>query len=431
MSAHGDRHPIDALVARLLRREAGAIVSTLTRILGAHHVELAEDVAQDAMVKALEHWPYTGVPDRPAHWLVQAAKHRAIDLLRRRALFEEKIARAIAEMEPIAESSEGPTDAPDDVLGMLFMCCHPSLAREARVVLALKSVAGLGVPEIARAFLADEAAIAQRIVRAKRQIREEGIVFEWPRGAQLLARVGPVLEVLYLWFNEGYGAHEGDALVRAELCEEAIRLAVRVAAHPETGSPSCHALVALMLFQAARLPARVDGEGNLLLLRDQNRSQWDARLVHLGLRHLERASAGDALSAYHYEAAIAACHATAPSYRETDWAQIVELYDRLHAIKPSPVVALHRAIASSRLAGPRAGIEAIEAIAGDPALARYPLLPAILAELHTEAGERDRALPLYRRALEGPCSKPQRRFLEMRLMRVSTDRDPYPEGEPG
>lgn len=414
------RDHVDGLVGHLFRHQAGAMVSTLTRILGSRNLDLAEDVVQDALVKAIECWPYAGIPDRPALWLVAAAKNRAIDLLRRQVTSRAKMDQILAELRPVedvagAEAAALSRGVVDDVLGMLFMCCHLSIPREARVALALRAVAGLSVAEIARAFLAQESTIAQRIVRAKRHIREQDVVVEVPHSGELVGRLDSVLEVLYLWFNEGYGAHEGTELVRTDLCDEAIRLARLLANHPATDRPTCHALLALMLLQAARFPTRIDGEGNLLLLRDQDRPQWDQRLVDLGLRHLERCAEGQEVGAYHLEAGIAACHATARSYEETDWWQIIDLYDHLYRVNPSPVVALNRAVARSRLLGPGVGIEEIEPIRNAQGLARYHLLPAVLAELWAEAGNPAEAARLYRQALGQPSSEPERRFLVKRL----------------
>jgi len=422
-----DRKRMDRLVEHLFRHQAGALVSTLTRILGPQNLDLAEDVVQDALVKALQHWPYSGIPERPSAWLVHAAKNRAIDLLRRRAAFaakEEQLLREWTPSEDVSQTAVLPGGVVDDVLSMLFMCCHPSIPREGRVALALKTVAGLSAGEIARAFLAEESTIAQRIVRAKRQIRDQAIVFGVPPDAELPGRLDSVLEVLYLWFNEGYGAHKGNELVRADLCEEAVRLCWLLAEYPATTLPKCHALLALMLLHAARFPTRVDGEGNLLLLRDQERSQWDQRLIHLGLRYLGRGAEGAEVTPYHLEAGIAACHAVAESYAATDWERILELYDQLYRLNASPVVALNRAVALSRLHGALAAIQEIERIQDDPALTRSHLMPAVLAELWAEAGEPRRAASFYRQALGHPCSEPERRFLSKKLAALADRRTP-------
>lgn len=386
------------------------MLATLTRIFGPRRLDLAEEVVEDALVKALELWPFQGIPENPSAWLIQVAKHRALDAIRREASLAEKL--------PDLTRAFPPEDAAhfaDDELTMMFLCCHPALARETRIALTLKSVAGFSVREIARAFLAEEAAIAQRLVRGKRQIRDREIQFEMPIGAELLARLDSVLEVLYLFFNEGYSAHEGESLLRQDLCEEAIRLARLVAGHPTTDVPRTHALLALLLLQASRLPARVSAEGELFLMRDQDRSLWDRRLIAKGLAHLDRSATGDELSSYHLQAGIASHHAIAASYAETDWQEIGELYEQLYAMDPSPVIALNRAIALSRWKGPEAGIAALSEIERHPALAHYHLLPATLGELWSELGDTERAAAYYRAALERPCTGPERRLLQKKL----------------
>jgi RNA polymerase sigma-70 factor (ECF subfamily) len=300
---------------------------------------------------------------------------------------------------------------------MMFMCCHPALPPPARVALTLKTVGGFSVDEIAAAFLAEPETIAQRLVRAKRQIREQAISIEIPPEGEIGARLDSVLEVLYLLFNEGYSAHGGPNLTRAELCGEAIRLGEILGANSATDLPAVHALLALMLLQASRLPARVDETGDLLLLAEQDRSAWDRALIARGLGHLERAASGDRITAYHVEAAIAATHAVADDEASTDWVGIVRHYDDLLELKPSPVVELNRAIALAKAEGTAAGIEALERIEGDAALARYYLLPAALGRLWLEAGEPERAARYYEEALTRPTSAPERRFLERQLAR--------------
>jgi RNA polymerase sigma-70 factor, ECF subfamily len=408
------------------QRASSQIVATLTRILGAHHLALAEEAAQDALVKALQLWPHEGVPDHPTAWLIQVAKNRALDRLRREQRSEPlddivaaRLTHAVApDLPPLRHEAALPED---DELSMMFLACHPTLSREARVALTLKVVCGFGVGEIARAFMSTDDAIAQRLVRAKRQLRDADVAFELT-AADYPARLDSVLDVLYLLFNEGYAAHRGDDLVRAELCQEALRLGeLLAAAGPKicaAGAPAVHALLALLYLQAARLPARVgdDDQGQTLLrLAEQDRTRWDQAAIVRGLQHLDVASAGDALTVYHLEAGIAACHAVAARYDDTDWANIVDLYDALIAIKPTPIVALNRAIAVSRLRGPRAGLAAVEAIAGDPLLARYYLLHATIGDLALECGDRERAADSFTAALACECSEPERRFLERRV----------------
>ncbi len=408
------------------------MIATLTRIFGPRHIDLAEEVVQEALVKALQQWPYRGVPENPLAWLIQVAKNRALDLLRREASLREKseeIIRAFAAQEEFANrrieterSGESFPEAPgrfDDTLGMIFMACHPAIPREGRVALTLKTVGGFGVSEIARAFLAKEPTVAQRLVRAKRLIRDEGVTFDLPGEAEMSARLDSVLEVLYLLFNEGYTAHAGENLVRADLAQEAIRLCSLLVRHRATDQPKCHALLALMMFQAARLTTRVDEGGELALLAEQDRSRWDRRMIYLAYKHLDHSAEGDEFTEYHLQAAIAACHAAASSYDMTDWAEIVRLYDLLVALNPSPVVALNRAVAVAKWKGPDAGIRAIEEIIRHPALQHYYLLPATLGELWREMGDARKAADFYRQALKHPCSEPERRFLSKRLEAAS------------
>jgi len=418
-------HALPELLDHLFRHQAGQMIATLTRIFGPLHIDLAEEVVQEALVKALQQWPYRGVPENPRAWLIQVAKNRALDLLRRETSLREKseeIVRAFAAQEEFAnrriETERGGESLPelfDDTLGMIFMACHPAIPREGRVALTLKTVGGFGVREIARAFLAKEPTIAQRLVRAKRLIRDEGVAFDLPSAAEMSARLDSVLEVIYLLFNEGYTAHAGENLVRADLAQEAIRLCSLVIRHPATNQPKCHALLALMMFQAARLSARMGEGGEISLLSEQDRSLWDRRMIYLAYKHLDHSAEGDEFTEYHLQAAIAACHAAASSYDLTDWAEIVRLYDLLVELNPSPVVALNRAVAVAKWKGPEAGIRAVEEISRHPAMQHYYLLPATLGELWSEMGDARKAADFYRQALNHPCSEPERRFLSKRL----------------
>ena len=404
------------LVDHLFRTRSGQMVAWLTRIFGPAHLELAEEVVQDALVKALMQWPYSGVPDNPGGWLFRVARNGALDVLRRHAAFQARSHEVAAELLRLSDTGASPGAAiEDDELRMVFMCCHPLLPRDARVALSLKTVGGFGVQEIARAFLAADATIAQRLVRAKRQLRDQRIGLDLPRGAGLAERLESVLEVIYLLFNEGYSAHAGDDLIRLDVCREALRLGRLVAASPIVSAPAAHALVALMAFQAARLPARVDSAGEMVLLEDQDRALWDRGLVGLGFAHLERSAEGPEMSAYHLQAAIAAVHAGARRPEDTNWPEILTLYDDLIAMNPSPVIALNRAVALSRVAGASAGREAIAALETDPALAHYYLLPSVKGRLLGELGDYAGAAAAYQRALEHPCSDPERRFLLRKL----------------
>jgi RNA polymerase sigma-70 factor (ECF subfamily) len=396
------------LVDHLFRREAGRMVAGLTRIFGPAHLGLAEDVVQEALLQALRIWPFRGVPDNPTGWLIQVAKNRALDALRRNASLAAKgediraWAAALTGPEPETEM--------DDQLRLIFICCQSAVTPEARVALTLKTVGGFGVPEIARAFLAKEATVAQRLVRAKHRLQQVKPPFELPR--DLPAALDSVLEVLYAMFNEGYSTHRGEELVRRDICLEAIRLARLVAGHPALDTPKAHALAALLHLQGARLASRVDAEGNLLLLSEQDRSAWDRGMIAAGFRHLDRSARGDELSVYHLEAGIAAAH----NAGETDWPEILRLYDLLLAAKPSPVVALNRAVALAMVEGPEAGLAALAPIRLDD----YYLLPATEGELHARAGHPHEAAEAFYRALEMTCPEPVRRRLAERMRELAT-----------
>jgi RNA polymerase sigma-70 factor (ECF subfamily) len=412
--------PQDAqlLVAHLFRHQSGRIVAGLTRVLGSRYVDLAEDVVQDALVKALQQWPFKGIPENPAGWLTLVAKNRAMDLLRRDSSLQLKVAeleRTLAQSSSVANS---PSEVEvDDQLALMLMCSHPALAIEYQVALTLKLACGFSTAEIARAFLTPEAAIAQRLVRAKRQIREQGIVID-PVNTELRPeRLSSVLRVIYLLFNEGYGATRGDELVRVDLCAEAIRLCTLVQRYG-LRLPEVHALMALMLFQAVRLPARIRDDGRLAILAKQDRSMWDRRLIAGGLRHLAWSAAGNTLTVYHLQAEIAAIHATAKNDADTDWAKIAGLYEQLFQLEPTPIVALNRAIAKSHREGPLAGLRALEEIEPDPALRDYHLFPAVGAELYKQLGDFQRAADAYRAALACQCTEPERRFLQSQLQLI-------------
>lgn len=391
------------------------MLATLTRILGSRHLALAEEVVQDALIAALQQWPFSGAPANPSAWLVQVAKNRALDRLRRDRTFGGKERDVAAAFESRVAHIDPGRPFEDDELCMIFMACSPEIPRESRVALTLKTVGGCSVPEIAQAFLAQEPAIAQRLVRVKRFIREHDIPLELPAASEMPARLESVLEVLYLMFNEGYAAHSGDSLVRHDLVNEAIRLTRMLTQHAATALPRTHALLALMLLQAARIPARADEHGDLFVLEEQDRGAWSREMIADGLRQLDASARGNEVTAYHLQAGIAAAHAVAPTYAETDWNEIVSLYDALLDVEPSPVVALNRAIALSRAEGADAGLRALEALRDDPTLSRYALYHATLGELSRDTGDMRAAEAHYRAALALPCSGPGRRFLERKL----------------
>ena len=384
------------------RIESARLIAGLARMV--RDVGLAEDLAQDALVAALERWPESGVPDKPGAWLMATAKRRAIDRFRRGKLAERKHQELGREIEAQREMAVPDLDAAidddigDDLLRLMFTTCHPVLSTEARVALTLRLLGGLTTAEIARAFLVPEATVAQRIVRAKRTLAEAGVPFEVPRGPERASRLSSVLEVIYLIFNEGYSATAGDDWVRPALCEDALRLG-RILARLAPEEPEVHGLVALMEIQASRLRARVGPAGEPVLLLDQDRGRWDHVLVRRGLEALECAqSLGGELGPYALQAAIAASHARARTGAETDWARIAGLYEALGRLTPSPVVELNRAVAVAMANGPRAGLELVDRLASEPALERYHLLPSVRGDLLFKLGRLDEARTEFQRA---------------------------------
>lgn len=418
MSAPPAQSPeIPGLTEHLFRRESGKLVSTLTGIFGIHRLQLAEDVVQEAMVRALQTWPYYGVPENPAAWLMRTAKNRALDLLRREKLFLEKQPEIVATLEALPEDTDTPRfddEIRDNRLRLIFACCHPLIPQEDQTVLALKTLCGFSIGEISSAFLASEAAIAKRLTRAKQKIQDQGIPFEIPAGEELAPRLDGVLQVIYLLFNEGYKASSGESVVREELCREAIRLASLLVAHPAANSPRTHALLALMLLDASRIPARQDGEGNILRLKDQDRSTWDWGLISAGLTHLTKAAEGTDLSEYHLQAGIAACHCTAADYPSTDWKRILAHYDCWVEISESPVVALNRAVAVANVHGARAGMEAIKAIARPEQLETYYLFHAVIGDFEERLDRKQEAAARFSKAIELTGVAAERSFLEER-----------------
>jgi predicted RNA polymerase sigma factor len=408
------RRTIDAV----WRIEAPRLIAGLTRMV--RDVGLAEDLAQDALVVALEKWPQSGVPDNPGAWLMATAKHRAIDLFRRGETLQAKQEQIARELEldltdgvsadPTADAAAA-AQAGEDLLGLIFMCCHPVLVLEARVALTLRLLGGLTSDEIARAFLTPRATVQQRIVRAKKSLSAARVPFEVPAGEELAERLPAVLGVIYLVFNEGYSATAGADWTRPELCEDALRLG-RMLAELMPRESEVHGLAALMELQASRLRARRGPDGRPVLLDDQDRSRWDLLLIGRGLRALDRAEqlAGGALGPYALQAAIAACHARARTPADTDWERIVALYDALAALTGSPVVELNRAVAVAMAFGPAAGLELVDALADERALAGYHLLPAVRADLLERLGRRDEAYAELTRAA-GMTDNEQERLL--------------------
>jgi RNA polymerase sigma factor (sigma-70 family) len=405
------RRTIDAV----WRIESAKIVGALTRMV--RDLGLAEELAQDALVAALEQWPQTGVPDKPGAWLTATAKHRAIDHLRRHAMSQrkhEELAREIDEgrTDAAVEIEAGlDDDVGDDLLRLMFISCHPVLSTDSRVALTLRVVGGLTTEEIARAFVSSEATIAQRIVRAKRTLADKRVAFEVPRGPERAERLSSVLEAIYLIFNEGYAATAGDDWMRPALCEDALRLG-RILAELMPDEPEVHGLVALMEIQASRSRARIGPSGEPVLLFDQDRSRWDRLLIHRGLTALARAErTGATRGPYTLQAAIAACHARAATPNATDWLRIAELYDELATMSPSPVVELNRAVAVGMAYGPAAGLELVDALVADGSLAQYHLLPAVRADLLQKLERYDEARSELERAASLTRNERERELL--------------------
>ena len=405
------------------RIESARLIAGLARMVG--DVGTAEDLAQDALVVALERWPQTGVPDNPGAWLMSTAKRRAIDTLRRGKMLDRKHEQIAHEIDGGVRSEEDEIVAAiddfvgDDLLRLIFTCCHPLLATEARIALTLRLLGGLTTEEIARAFLVPVPTVAQRIVRAKRTLAEAKVPFEVPRGDEFTERLGSVLAVIYLVFNEGYSATAGDDWVRPTLCEEALRLG-RILVGLVPGEPEAHGLVALMEIQASRLRARVGPRGEPILLLDQDRARWDQLLIRRGLAALQRAQAlGGTLGPYALQAAIAACHAQARTAADTDWVRISALYDALTQLAPSPVVELNRAVALSMAFGPAAGLEVVDALAEEPSLKGYHLLPSVRGDLLAKLGRNDEARAEFERAASLTRNAPERELLLERARAVS------------
>jgi RNA polymerase sigma factor (sigma-70 family) len=409
------------LVENFFRHETGRLHGALLRLVGVHNLALAEDVAQEAMLRALRTWSMGGVPPNPSAWITQVAMNLAKDALRRQRMTATKEPAIITHHEQMTATPaiawETAHEIRDDALRLMFVCCHPSVAPDAQVVLALKVLCGFSTAEIARAFLSSESAIEKQLTRTKQRIHEAGIGFEIPEGDDLAQRLDGVLSALYLLFNEGYKASSGDRLLREELSNEAIRLTSLLLAHPVGRTPRAHALMALMLLTAARFPSRLDEQGALLRLHDQDRSKWDHTLIGQGLLHLVAAAEGTELSEYHLQAGIAATHCTAADYASTDWDRILRHYDQLNRLKPSPIVALNRAVVVAHLHGPQAGLDAIAAIPQRDRLDSHYLLHAVTGELYWRLKDERAAAESFRRALGLAHVGPEQVYLSRMLER--------------
>ena len=411
---------ISRLAEHLFRQESSKLVSVLTGLFGIERLQMAEDVVQEALVRALQTWPYYGIPKNPAAWLTQTAKNLALDLLRREKVFHAKQAAIITFIEQ--RSPHGEDDTPllegeikDDRLQLMFACCHPLVPQESQAALALKTLCGFSPREIATAFLTSEAAIEKRLVRARQRIRELDLRFEIPAGEELMRRLDSVLQTLYLLFNEGYKASSGESLIREELCYEAIRLTALLAEQPAGNQARTHALLALMLLNAARLSSRTDPDGNLLRLKEQDRSSWDKPMIARGMLHLAQSAGGEEITAYHLQAGIAACHCAAPDYESTDWQQIQRLYDQLIKLDDSPIIALNRAVAVGKVHGPEAGLKALASVQQRDGLKSYHLFYAVLGEFESQLNHTQAAAEYFRKSLALAELKSERRFLFKRL----------------
>jgi RNA polymerase sigma-70 factor, ECF subfamily len=408
---------VEAAVATAFREEWGNILATLIRMTG--NWDLSEECVQDAFAAALARWPADGVPDRPGAWLTTTARNRALDRLRRTKTEAAKLQQVAALSLPDEPAGTDDSGVGDDRLRLIFTCCHPALSLEARVSLTLRTLAGLTTAEIARAFLVPEATMAKRLTRAKHKIRDAGIPYRVPPAHLLPERISGVLAVLYLLFNEGYSASAGDDIVRPDLTAEAIRLA-RLLARLMPAEPEVAGLLALMLLHDSRRASRLDADGDLVTLEDQDRSQWDAAAIAEGLTLLDTARRRRSAGPYQLQAAIAACHAAAAQAADTNWAEIARLYDELYRLGPSPVVALNRAVAVAMADGPAAGLALVDELATGGSLDAYFLLPATRADLLRRLGRREEAAASYRDALRMVATGPERRFLSKRLAEVGT-----------
>jgi RNA polymerase sigma-70 factor (ECF subfamily) len=399
-----------AAAETLYRAQAAAMTAALCRAFGPANLDLAESVVHDAFLEALARWPATGLPDNPGAWVLTVARRKALDVLRRSRRFAATREALVATFDPPVPDSPGfAWEVPDDLLRMMFVACHPAIPLESRVALALRTLFTLGEDELAGLLLSSADAVHKRLVRARKVLRAEGVRFDLPGPEVLSERLAVVLEVLRLVFTEGYAAHAGDEHVRAPLCHEALRLVDVLAAHPPTSRPIVHATAALFALHASRLGARVDDDGALVPLAEQDRTRWDQGLIRRGLAHLAL-SQGDTLDAVHLEAAIAACHALARSFDDTDWTRIVTCYDRLVVLDRSPVVAVHRAVAVSWRDGPLQGLDALAPSLRDPRLARDGVLAAAEADLLARAGRRSAAANAWRRAAELAATPAERAF---------------------
>jgi RNA polymerase sigma factor (sigma-70 family) len=420
---------IEQTIEHLFRRESGKIIALLVRVFGTHNLELVEDVVQDTLLKALDYWRFKGIPQNPTAWVLQVAKNKALDIIRREKLknrFAEDIHNLLQSeysLVPTLNNLIQENEIQDDQLRMMFACCHPSLPAEAQIALILKTLCGFSIAEIARAFVSNEETIGKRLYRAKQLFREQKIKFEIPDNQQINARLENVLTAIYLLFNEGYNATQHDTLIRQDLLEESLRLGKMLAEHPRTRGGEACALLALMCFHVARVSARLDEMGNILHLKRQNRHLWDRELIQIGFEYLDQATQNQYISFYHIEAGIAYEHCVASSYEKTNWQRIIILYDLLYQIQPNPIVALNRAIALAESQGAAVGLAAIAQIKDLASLQKFYLLPATLGEMYFQLNDLAKARHYWQEALALTQSPSEKRFLEDKLMLLNKSDD--------
>ncbi len=413
---------VDKLIGHLFRSESGKMVSVLTRLLGFNNFQTAEDIVQDTLLKAMSAWKFQGVPDNPSAWMHTVAKRKAIDVLRQRKLhhmLNQEVARDTSSewtLSPTVNQYFRNEEIDDSQLRMMFACCHPCIPYDSQVAFTLKTLCGLSVAEIANSFLTSEETITKRLFRAREKIREEKIELEFPDGAELSNRLGAVHHALYLLFNEGYHASRAETFIRTDLCEEAIRLALILAKNPSTDTSESHALLALMCLQAAREDSRLDMHGNIILLKDQDRTKWNRELIRIGLFHLDKSTETDAINAFQIEAAIAACHATAASFETTDWNKIVTLYEELENIKPGPIIKFNKAIATGFAHSPMQAVQLLLAI-GE--MKEHHLYYTALGDCYERMNEYQNAISAYQQALEMVATSTERSFLEKKISELS------------
>lgn len=429
MSEKDNENSLVKTIDHLFRMESGRLVSVLTRIFGSHNIDLAEDVVQDSFAEAISHWTYQGIPDNPSAWIFRVAKNKALNILNRekyKRQYSSEVAHFLQSewtAEPSLQHLFSDQEIADDQLRMMFTCCHPGITEDSQIALTLRTLCGFSIPEIARAFLTSEENINKRLVRARKYIRKNHIRFEVPAGSELEKRQDAVLETMYLMFNEGYSALEGDDIIRRDLCREAVRLTEIMADHPKISQKSnTYALLSLMLLDASRFTTRQSDDGSLIELADQDRSQWDDKMIEKGLGYLYKAFEGETkiISKYQILATISAHHCTAKSEEATDWAGILSLYDNLMEIEPSAVVLLNRAVAISKVYNAQKAIDELEKLKSDPALKNYPLYFSVLGEFYSMTGKHSKAAGHFQQALKRTHNHKEIALLRKKIKRCKS-----------